>query len=167
MSTNCAHASDRQNARHPRPPDPHPGISLSRLMLLKLQFLGRDAAGSNDHVQMANDYQILHLKPRARRLRNADNLMNAFAIVGTHLTHTRRLSVFIPGVLGLLQGPQLLILLCTPEGQRGHVPSSSEDARIYEGALYHPLLPEGWPESIYLLLIIRQITAVGQNPSNI
>lgn len=106
MSTNCAHASDRQNARHPRPPDPHPGISLSRLMLMKLQFLGRDAAGSNDHVQMANDSQILHLKPRARRLRNADNLMNAFAIVGTHLTHTRRLSVFIPGVLGYCRHPR-------------------------------------------------------------
>ena len=41
-----------------------------------LQFLGRDAAaGSNDHVQMANDYQIVRLKAcatvaTARTLRN-------------------------------------------------------------------------------------------------
>lgn len=50
-------------------PDPHSGIRLSRLMLLKLQFLDRGAAGSNDHVQMANDYQILHLKPDGSVLR--------------------------------------------------------------------------------------------------
>lgn len=88
MSPNCAQASDRQNARPP-PPPPRTFILglLSRLMLLKLQFLGRDAAGSDDHVQMANDCHILHLKPRACRLRHAGNLINTFAIVGTHLTH--------------------------------------------------------------------------------
>lgn len=151
------------------PPDPHPGISLSRLMLLKLQFLGRDAAGSNDHVQMANDDQILHLKPRACRLRNADNLMNAFAIVGTHSTHTK-VECLHTLCSRLLQASSAffrdLSSSSSSLGQRGHVPSSSEDAQIYEGALYH-LLPDGWPESIFLLLIIRQITAGRQNSSNI
>lgn len=117
MATDCAQAT---------PTDPHPGISLSRLMLLKLQFLGRDAAGSNGHVQMANDDQIVHLKPLACRLRHADTIMNPCAIVRTHLPNAEVECLHTwstADILGLLQ---VLILLSASEGQRGQVPSSSE-----------------------------------------
>lgn len=62
-------------------------------MLLKQQLLGRDAVGSNGHVQMANDYQIVRLKP-------GGSAPGDFVVVGTHLTQRFLLSVLIPGVLG-------------------------------------------------------------------
>lgn len=104
-------------------------------------------------------------------MRHADNTMNPFGnsegACNTQEVGGGGSSYLVisatADILGLLQ---VLILLSAPEGQRGHVSSSSEDDRIYEGALRHLLLG-GWPESIYLLLIIRQITAGGQNSSNI
>lgn len=47
----------------PQPPHLiHAGLVLV-LLPLRLQFCARDAARSNDHVQMANDYHVLHVKP--------------------------------------------------------------------------------------------------------
>lgn len=65
-------------------------------MLLRLQFLGRDAAGSNDHVQMANDYQILHLKPALVvtpcRLHNISCLRKAWKIA--YLCYNSKIGIF-------------------------------------------------------------------------
>lgn len=181
-------------------------------MLLRLQFLGRDAAGSNDRVQMANDYQILHLKPAlvatARTLRNTSCPEKAgkntfagtpkweyFAVshIGYHIYSGYFLSILssichqssssqnhttwcwpdgglessqaAAALLGL-QGPPCcsssssFTQTCTPsEGALAEVRPRGEslvDLRMPN--IWGRALPHGQPESIYLLLIIRQIT---------
>lgn len=192
-------------------------------MLLRLQFLGRDAAGSNDHVQMANDYQIQRLKPAlvvtACRLHNIScprkagkmPLLQHQTWIFCCLPHINRslysyqkyyyyfsvslviimqqklfftkpynlvLAWWRPDVLtgssgssGPSEALWLLVFFIFAELQTIRCAFAEVRARSRPMSLVHSRMPNIWgrllpmllsdgqPESIYLLLIIRQITS--------
>lgn len=71
-------------------------------MLLKLQ--ARDAAGSNDRVQMANDDQVLHLKKKKNNPAHAGYCMRPDCVTlpvrACHAKNTLAVGIFPANIFG-------------------------------------------------------------------